>query len=162
MDDVGNTTPMMSSSELARYLSVSERTINQWAAEGKVPASKVVSSWRFDRGEIDAWLKDNHFGPSYVEGRDGGRTVVKKTRWKLEKEYAETEKAILSACSAYIMTTIEESTKSMFALDMFKQSFDAEIVNKTVNDLKKQKKLKLNKKFKNAEGNIITVVERKE
>jgi len=161
MNGGGNTIPMMSSSELARYLSVSERTINQWASEGKVPASKVVSSWRFDKEEIDAWIKDNHFGPSYQTGSDGRRTVGTKTRWKLEKEEAESEKALLAACSAYIMTTIEESTQSTFTLELFKQSFDADTVNKTVNDLNKQKKLKLNKKYKNVDGNIITVIERK-
>jgi len=27
------------------------------ARDGEVPASKVASQWRFDRHEIDAWMK---------------------------------------------------------------------------------------------------------
>ena len=49
--------------ELASYLSVSERTIYDWAQRGKVPAYKLGAAWRFRKDEIDRWLTTQRSGP---------------------------------------------------------------------------------------------------
>ena len=155
-----NEDTLMSPSEVSKYLGMAERTIYQWATQEKMPAIKIGSNWRFRRSEIDAWLEDNHSGPSYVESSDGRKSVARKTKWKEEKTEKESRKALEAACSAYIMTTLEESTKSTFVLDLFNTNFGADVVTKTVNALHKNKQLKLNKKFKGDDGRIITVIER--
>jgi excisionase family DNA binding protein len=43
--------------DVAEYLKVTERTIYRLAAAKKIPAFKVGGSWRFSRGDIDAWIK---------------------------------------------------------------------------------------------------------
>ena len=43
--------------EVAAYLKVTERTIYRLAGAKKIPAFKVGGVWRFSRGDIDRWIK---------------------------------------------------------------------------------------------------------
>jgi len=43
--------------ELAEYLKLSNSKLYRMAQDGSIPASKVASQWRFDRLEIDEWMK---------------------------------------------------------------------------------------------------------
>jgi excisionase family DNA binding protein len=43
--------------ELAEYLKLGRTTLYRMAQEGDIPASKVGSQWRFDREEIDDWVR---------------------------------------------------------------------------------------------------------
>ncbi|MCF6219220.1 MAG: helix-turn-helix domain-containing protein [Gammaproteobacteria bacterium] len=49
-------TEIMTIKEVAEYLKLTEKTAYRLAAEGKIPGFKVGGSWRFTRGEIDAWI----------------------------------------------------------------------------------------------------------
>ena len=48
--------------ELAEYLKLSRTKLYRMAQKGEIPASKVGSQWRFDREEIDAWMKKQRRG----------------------------------------------------------------------------------------------------
>ena len=43
--------------EVAAYLKVGKRTVYRLAAAKKIPAFKVGGTWRFQRQEIDQWIK---------------------------------------------------------------------------------------------------------
>jgi len=43
--------------ELAGYLKLSRSKLYRMAQDGEVPASKVASQRRFNRHEIDTWMK---------------------------------------------------------------------------------------------------------
>jgi len=43
--------------ELAEYLKLGRTKLYQMAQGGEIPASKVGNQWRFDREEIDAWVR---------------------------------------------------------------------------------------------------------
>lgn len=43
--------------ELAQYLKLKKQTIYNWLSDGKIAGIKVGGVWRFDRKDIDAWLK---------------------------------------------------------------------------------------------------------
>jgi excisionase family DNA binding protein len=43
--------------ELAEYLKLGRTKLYRMAQEGGIPASKVGSQWRFDRDEIDEWMR---------------------------------------------------------------------------------------------------------
>ena len=45
--------------ELAEYLKMGRTKLYRMAQEGNIPASKVGNQWRFDREEIDEWMKSN-------------------------------------------------------------------------------------------------------
>ena len=43
--------------ELAEYLKMGRTKLYRMAQDGELPASKVGNQWRFDREEIDDWMK---------------------------------------------------------------------------------------------------------
>ena len=44
--------------ELSVYLKLSRSRLYQLAQDGQIPASKIGSLWRFDREEIDDWVRN--------------------------------------------------------------------------------------------------------
>ena len=51
---------LMDIEELANYLRLKRQTIYNWLHESKISGIKVGGVWRFDKKEIDRWLKANH------------------------------------------------------------------------------------------------------
>lgn len=49
--------------EVADYLKVTERTIYRLAGTKKIPAFKGGGTWRFSRGQIDQWIKQQSTAP---------------------------------------------------------------------------------------------------
>jgi len=50
---------VMTSLEAAEYLQMHVKTICRLAKEGKIPARKVGSEWRFLRRVLDRWLAES-------------------------------------------------------------------------------------------------------
>ena len=46
----------LSLQEVAEYLEVEIRVVEQWAREGKIPSGQEAGEWRFDRIKIDEWV----------------------------------------------------------------------------------------------------------
>jgi excisionase family DNA binding protein len=53
-----NTNQVMTSVEAADYLKMHVKTVCRLAKEGKIPARKVGSEWRFMRRVLDNWLSE--------------------------------------------------------------------------------------------------------
>jgi excisionase family DNA binding protein len=49
---------VMTSVEAAEYLKMHVKTVCRLAKEGKIPARKVGSEWRFLRSVLDRWLAE--------------------------------------------------------------------------------------------------------
>ncbi len=49
---------VMTSVEAAAYLKMHVKTVCRLAKEGKIPAKKVGSEWRFLRNVLDNWLSE--------------------------------------------------------------------------------------------------------
>lgn len=45
--------------QLAQYLQVSESKVYAMARGNQLPSSRVGSQWRFDKAEVDRWLKEH-------------------------------------------------------------------------------------------------------
>jgi len=43
--------------ELAVYLKLKKQTIYNWLNQGKISGMKVGGVWRFDRRDVDTWLR---------------------------------------------------------------------------------------------------------
>jgi excisionase family DNA binding protein len=43
--------------EVAGYLNVNEKTVYRLAQRRELPGFKVAGAWRFQRGDIDAWIE---------------------------------------------------------------------------------------------------------
>jgi len=48
---------LMDIDELADYLKLQKQTIYNWLHKGKISGLKVGGVWRFNRKDIDTWLK---------------------------------------------------------------------------------------------------------
>lgn len=48
---------IMTLKEVAEYLRLTEKTAYRLAAEGKLPGFKVGGAWRFKRGDLESWIK---------------------------------------------------------------------------------------------------------
>ncbi len=55
-------TKWMDSEELSRYLEVDVATVEKWAQEGRLPATKNGSQWQFERVKIEDWLAHERVG----------------------------------------------------------------------------------------------------
>jgi len=44
--------------DVAEYLQIKERTIYNWAQNGKIPGFKLGNTWRFKREDIDLWIEE--------------------------------------------------------------------------------------------------------
>ncbi len=53
-----STNQVMTSVEAADYLKMHVKTICRLAKEGKIPARKVGSEWRFLKNVLDRWLSE--------------------------------------------------------------------------------------------------------
>jgi excisionase family DNA binding protein len=52
------TNSVMTSMEAAEYLKMHVKTVCRLAKEGKIPAKKVGSEWRFLKNVLDKWLAE--------------------------------------------------------------------------------------------------------
>ena len=48
--------------QVAAYLKAGKRTVYRLAAAKKIPAFKVGGTWRFQRSEIEQWIKSQTTG----------------------------------------------------------------------------------------------------
>lgn len=64
---------MMTSSQVAEYLQLAERTVLRMAQRGEIPAAKVASQWRFLRSLIREWVVAQMQGPG---GGTGDRAAT--------------------------------------------------------------------------------------
>jgi len=60
--------------EVAAYLKAGKRTVYRLAASKKIPAFKVGGTWRFSRGDIDRWIKQQSM-EGLATGGDGDDTA---------------------------------------------------------------------------------------
>ena len=48
---------LMNIDELADYLRLKKQTLYNWLNQGKISGIKVGGVWRFERREVEVWLK---------------------------------------------------------------------------------------------------------
>jgi excisionase family DNA binding protein len=49
---------IMTSKEVAEYLNIHPLTVHKYAREGKIPAFKIGTDWRFHKKYIERWIKE--------------------------------------------------------------------------------------------------------
>ncbi|MBI4226739.1 MAG: polymer-forming cytoskeletal protein [Candidatus Omnitrophica bacterium] len=48
--------PVLSVEEVAQYLELEPAAVRQWAAQGRIPATRDGAGWRFDKSRLDEWI----------------------------------------------------------------------------------------------------------
>ena len=140
MSETNEFGPLMGPSELGKYLRMTERTIYMWAQQGKLPAFKVGSVWRFRRSDVDRWLESTRSGPSVDEVEPLTPYVEpSRSKWRLRKDEEEADNAITEACRAYVEATLNTVGREIFIIEQFEERFGTDVVEKVIKQLKKDK-----------------------
>lgn len=64
----------MTSKELAAYLDIHPLTLHKLAREGKIPAFKIGTDWRFHKKYIEKWIQEKL---AYnAQGKDRRKTTL--------------------------------------------------------------------------------------
>lgn len=63
--------------QLEEYLRVPKSTLYRLAQQGRIPGHKVGRAWRFDREEVDAWIKS---GGSKPEDQEAGSDTAEQNK----------------------------------------------------------------------------------
>lgn len=48
---------VMTAQQVANYLQMTRKTIQNWASEGKIPHKKINGTIRYIKSDIEKWLK---------------------------------------------------------------------------------------------------------
>jgi excisionase family DNA binding protein len=59
----GRPQPLLTTSQVARWLEISARTVTYWAASGVIPAVKMGRHWRFQEGVLQKWIESRQRRP---------------------------------------------------------------------------------------------------
>jgi excisionase family DNA binding protein len=49
---------LMTLSQLAEYLQLGKSTVYKMVQKGEIPGIKIANQWRFDKKEIEKWVKE--------------------------------------------------------------------------------------------------------
>jgi len=57
---------IMTAKEVASYLKLHPLTVHRYAREGKIPAFKIGTDWRFHKKHIERWIKEKSTSGMYA------------------------------------------------------------------------------------------------
>jgi len=60
---------IMTAQDVADYLKLHPLTVHRYAREGKIPAFKIGTDWRFHKKYIERWIKEKLSANSYKQGK---------------------------------------------------------------------------------------------
>ena len=157
-----NGAQLMSLPEVATYLGMAERTIYVWAQQGKIPAFKLGTSWRFRRSEIDAWLETQRSGPDVSTGRRPlvdpvESAMTRSMREKTERDAVEKQ---ITDCVDEIQQVLRVEDKSVWTLEQFLDRFGDGIVQSAVDRLVKDKQIRVDMEL-GLDGEKVRVIRRR-
>lgn len=67
---------IMTAKDVAEYLHIHPLTVHKYAREGKIPAFKIGTDWRFHKKYIERWISEKS---SYsAEGRERRKPAPEK------------------------------------------------------------------------------------
>jgi len=49
---------ILTTKEVAAYLNIHPLTVHKYAREGKIPAFKIGTDWRFHKKHLERWIKE--------------------------------------------------------------------------------------------------------
>lgn len=67
---------ILTAKEVAEYLNIHPLTVHKYAREGKIPAFKIGTDWRFHKRFIEKWIKEKL--DYQYEAKERRKTVVQK------------------------------------------------------------------------------------
>jgi excisionase family DNA binding protein len=128
--------------EVANYLGLAERTIYQWAQQGKLPAFKLGSSWRFRKSDVDRWLETQRTGPELVPASYlTDSTPPPPSRYRANRDQQEADQARVAECEEEILKALSDETRDVWTIEQFEDIYTPEIAAVAIEQLRKAKEI---------------------
>ncbi|MFH0826962.1 MAG: helix-turn-helix domain-containing protein [Candidatus Omnitrophota bacterium] len=67
---------IMTAKEVAEYLNIHPLTVHRYAREGRIPAFKIGTDWRFHKKYIERWIREKSVYNS--ENKERRKSVLGK------------------------------------------------------------------------------------
>lgn len=67
---------ILTAKEVAEYLNIHPLTVHKYAREGKIPAFKIGTDWRFHKKYIERWIKEKSV--YNLEGKERRKSILDK------------------------------------------------------------------------------------
>jgi excisionase family DNA binding protein len=77
---MSKTKEILTAKDVAEYLSIHTLTVHRYARQGKIPAFKIGSDWRFHKKAIDRWIKDKSSMESWRRQKQGAGYIDSKEK----------------------------------------------------------------------------------
>ena len=68
---------IMTAKEVAAYLNIHPLTVHRYAREGKIPAFKIGTDWRFHKKYLERWIKDK--STYNLQDKELKKSILNKT-----------------------------------------------------------------------------------
>ncbi|KPK96522.1 MAG: hypothetical protein AMJ95_13820 [Omnitrophica WOR_2 bacterium SM23_72] len=65
---------IMTAKEVAEYLNIHPLTVHRYAREGRIPAFKIGTDWRFHKKYIERWIREKSVYNS--QGKERRKSVL--------------------------------------------------------------------------------------
>jgi len=72
-----NNKEIMTTKEVAAYLNIHPLTVHKYAREGKIPAFKIGTDWRFHKKYLQRWIKEK--STYNLQGKERRKSALDKT-----------------------------------------------------------------------------------
>ena len=143
---VENKKSLMTPEDVASYLSISPRTVYDYAQKGKIPAIKIGGQWRFREDDISQWL-DNKLS----SGSSNLSSIPKSPDQIRKEKYRDAETHILDSIDSSV--SIEGKVPIETLLDHI--GIEDEIIYDVIKQLDKKKIIEIKKEKKSKINYII-------
>ena len=154
---------LMTLPEVAQYLGLAERTIYLWAQQGRLPAFKLGSAWRFRRSEVDGWLETQRTGPepgpvnqSYLTDA----TPPPRSNFRANRADREIEQAQIEGCEREILRAMADEDRDVWAVEQFEDTHGPEVVAKSIDRLRRARKIAISEE-RGLRGHKVKVIRRR-
>ena len=148
-------------SEVAQYLGLAERTIYLWAQQGRLPAFKLGSAWRFRRSEVDGWIETQRTGPDPVAPSYLTDPVQPPTsRFRDARSRREAEQARIDECEAEILRAMADEDRDVWTAEQFEDIHGPDIAAKAIDRLRKARKIAVSEE-RGLRGHKVKVIRRR-
>lgn len=70
---------ILTAKEVADYLHIHPLTVHRYAREGRIPAFKIGTDWRFHKKYIETWIKQK-VSSNTMESKKQGKSLLGSAR----------------------------------------------------------------------------------
>ena len=140
---------LLTPEDIASLLSISPRTVYDYAQKGKIPAIKMLGQWRFKESDIVEWIENLQ-----SKGGDNLESSFTSPDQVAKEQFDEAIRQILDQ--------LENSTNEHEAIEAlsFEINISDEIVKKAIEKLKKDGHIEIIK-FKDGKSKIEAIKKRR-